>query len=66
MAAEIEAVAVALDGARETADLRVGLEHDDRLAGAREHVAGGQSGRSGAEHGGGEVAVASHVGGTIT
>jgi len=51
VAAEIEAVAVADDGPREAADLCVGLEDDDRLGGLREHVAGGQPGGPGAEHG---------------
>ena len=59
MPAEVEAIAVALDGAREAADLLVGLEDDDRLrALAREHVAGRQSGRPGAEHGDRQLLVA--------
>ena len=51
MPAEVEAIAVALDGAREAADLLVGLEDDDGLRVAREDVAGGQPGGAGAEHG---------------
>ena len=51
VAAEVEAVAVALDGAREAADLRVGLEDDDRLGVAGEDIAGRQPGRPRAEDG---------------
>ena len=49
VAAEVEAVAVDLDGLREAADLVLGLEHDDVSAGLAEQVAGGQSCRAAAE-----------------
>ena len=51
VAAEIEAVAVALDRLREAADDPVGLEHRPSLAAQRQNVGGRQAGRACAEHG---------------
>ena len=49
MAAEIEAVAVALDRLREPADLIVGLEDERVPIRLAEQVPGGQTGRAAAE-----------------
>jgi hypothetical protein len=62
MAAEVEAIAVAHDGARQPADLRVGLEDHDGALVVREHVACRQPSRPAAEHGEGFSPVSSHSG----
>ena len=49
MAAEVEAVAVALDGLREPADLILGLEDEDVAVALPEQVARGQPGGAAAE-----------------
>ena len=51
MAAEVEAVAVELDGLRDPADRPVGLEHDRGPPAKAERVRGGQPGRPSAEDG---------------
>ena len=59
MAAEVEAVAVGVDdGLGDAADLVVGLEDDDLLAGLGQQVAGGQPGRAAADDDIGTVAAA--------
>ena len=50
MPAEIEAIAVELDGLRDAPDHAVGLVDDGRTLGTGEHVGGRQPGRSTAEH----------------
>ena len=50
VAAEVEAVAVPLDGARDPSDLDVRLEDGAAHATTREHVASGQPCRTGADH----------------
>jgi len=62
MAAEVEAVAVALDRARQATDLAVGLKDDNRLGGLRQRVTGGQPGGSGPQYRDREVSLGSHVG----
>ena len=51
VAAEVEAIPVALDGLREATDDPVGLEHRPSLAAQRQYVGGRQPGRACAEHG---------------
>ena len=53
VAAEVEAVAVAKDGAGEAADLPLGLEDDHRDVPLRQPVGGGEPGRTGPEDGDG-------------
>ena len=50
MAAEVEAIPVALDRLREPADDSVGLEHRATLAAQSQYVGGRQPGRARAEH----------------
>ena len=51
VAAEIEAVAVELDGLRDPADVAVGLEHGRAVVVETEGVRAGQAGGAAAEHG---------------
>ena len=48
MAADVEAIALVLVGRGDAADLRVRFEDDGRTAAPRQHVRGGQPGRTGA------------------